>query len=167
MPGRNRILSLLGLKIQPPHNGYSPSSHISPSLRSPLIIRVHFSLFYGEILGLTWDKVDMNEGTVTLKAGETKNIEGRITYLDEELSKPFHDLRRAAVRNIILSEMPARVAMMISGHKTRAVFDRYNVVSGDDLEQAAAKPESYLQGMGYNLVKIQLLAGKIRNVSNV
>lgn len=51
--------------------------------------------------------------------------------------------------------------MMISGYKTKSVFERYNIVSDNDLRRAEQKQEGYLEAQnGYKTVTVALLREK-------
>jgi integrase len=56
----------------------------------------------------------------------------------------LHDLRRSAVRNLIRAGVPQSVAMVITGHKTANVFERYNITAKTDRQLAAEKLAAYL-----------------------
>jgi len=183
-----------------------------PSYLKPVIaFAYHSGWRKGEILGLTWDRVDLKERIVRLEPGETKNNEGRVFYLNDELmtefknlflsrrldcpyvfhrngkrildfrgawdeacikaglfkvvrekgeefkvpTRIFHDFRRTAIRNMIRAGIPERVAMAISGHKTRSVFDRYNIVSAQDLKLASEKIQLYHETTNQSVKDIQ------------
>lgn len=50
----------------------------------------------------------------------------------------FHDLRRSAARNFELMGIPRTEIMALMGHKTASIFERYRIVSSDDLRRAGA-----------------------------
>ena len=69
------------------------------------------------------------------KACAAANLPGR--YL--------HDCRRTAARNFVRAGVPERVAMVLLGHNTRSVFDRYNIVCEREFHEAGERLGIYLR----------------------
>jgi integrase len=57
----------------------------------------------------------------------------------------IHDLRRSAARNLIRAGVSRGVAMQITGHKTEAVFERYNITDAKDIREALVKVGDYVK----------------------
>jgi integrase len=182
------------------HEAYTQLLAALPEYLQPVVTMAYCTgMRRGEIVSLRWQNVDLLNRLVRLNAGETKNGDGRVIPLGDELleslksqlhlrnttvpecpfvffriiktkenpvarwlpigdfrkvwdsacaksgltGRLFHDLRRSAVRALIRSGVQERVAMMISGHKTRSVFDRYNIVSEQDLTDAVRKLQKF------------------------
>jgi integrase len=80
----------------------------------------------------------------------------------------FHDLRRTGVRNLVRAGVPERVAMSISGHRTRSVFERYNIVSPNDVTEAGRKLAAFheREKLGDILGTIDASVKQSRTLSN-
>ena len=140
-----------------------------------------------EILGLTWDEVDLKGRVIRLTPRRSKTKAGRVLPISPPLQQVLnrrrrlrpprdprvfhrdgvsvrawrtalrdacrkakiqhrllHDCRRTAARNLIRAGVPERIAMLLTGHKTRAVFDRYNIVNEQELLTAGERLAAYV-----------------------
>jgi integrase len=82
-------------------------------------------------------------------------VEGRI----------FHDYRRTAVRNLMRAGVQQSVAMAITGHRSDAIFRRYNITSTEDRLDALNRQKAYLDGRprdGGNVALIRPNSDKTR-----
>ena len=122
----------------------------------------------GKVFSSTNLRVEWQKACAACRLGKRTLIEpedddGYPWYKYKGLS--IHDLRRSAVRNLVNSGVPERVAMKISGHKTRDVFDRYHIVSTDDVTNAMRRVELNLP-VGAKQVQKSLTAGRRSRASH-
>jgi integrase len=66
-----------------------------------------------------------------------------------------HDMRRSAVRNLVRAKVPRSIAKKWTGHESDTVFERYNIIEGDDMQEAAELLEQYTQGTRAKVVSIK------------
>jgi len=77
------------------------------------------------------------ELTAALKRGERPGVLARIV----------HDFCRTAIRNMVRAGVAEVVAMQISGRRTRAIFDRYNIVNEKDMADPLERTDAYVSSL--------------------
>ena len=107
----------------------------------------HLFFWMAEDCGLSHGVVRVAPGT------PIQDFRGSSTHAIEEAHKLnpnvrtdllFHDLRRSGVRVMVQEAgIPESQAMLISGHKTRAMLERYNIVSLKNIQDAGAKLDAW------------------------
>ena len=106
-------------------------------------------------LRVEWQKACAACGLGKRTLMKPKDENGYPWYKYKGLS--IHDLRRSAVRNLVtVAGVPEKIAMKISGHKTRDVFDRYHIVSTTDVTAAMSKLELVASQIGVKTVQSAL-----------
>ena len=119
-------------------------------------------------VGRVFDGTNLRKEWVTACAacglGRKIEVEGK-KYDPRYEGLIVHDLRRSAVRNLVNAGVPETVAMKISGHKTRSVFDRYAIASEADLTMAMRRVEAG-RLPGESLVKVKVVAKPKRRLKH-
>lgn len=150
------------------------SQHIKPVV----LMAFYMGLRKSEILKLTWNEVDLENGFIRLGGVRTKNKEGRVIPIHPDVGRAllqlpsrkvnpwsgrvfldhrrmpfndckagfntavkkaglgdftFHDLRHCAVNNLRLANNDHLAIKKMIGHKTNSIFERYNLVSLDEV----------------------------------
>jgi integrase len=87
------------------------------------------AVFYATNLRKAWRKACVAVGLATFSEVEGKADPRYTGFI-------IHDLRRSANKNLMKAGVNEKVAMKVSGHKTRAVFGRYHIVDTESVVDA-------------------------------
>ena len=182
------------LRENPPRQGFfehpeylAVRAHLPAPWQDILDLAYYSGWRKQEILGLTWEEIDMAGGVIRLSPARSKTLVGRILPISQPIADALarrrarrdpdsplvfhrdgipvrrwrtawrtacqsagvptrflHDCRRTAARNLIRANVPERVAMLLTGHKSRAIFDRYNIINEQELLDAGDQLVEYL-----------------------
>jgi integrase len=167
----------------------------SPEYLKPILQCAYYTgMRRGEILALTWDKVELKAGFIRLKDTDIKTDTARSIPIGRELrevlshlpialdaqgqrvpyafthngprvksikrvfmkvrqetgttNSVFHDFRHTTTTYLRRVGVDALTVMKITGHKTMAVFKRYNTIDEDDLIAAQRRMDTYMDTIG-------------------
>ena len=182
------------LRENPPRQGFfehpeylAVRAHLPAPWQDILDVAYYSGWRKNEILGLTWEEIDMAGGVIRLSPARSKTLVGRMLPISQPIAEALarrrarrdpdnplvfhrdgiavrrwrtawrtacqaasvptrflHDCRRTAARNLIRANVPERVAMLLTGHKSRAIFDRYNIIHEQELLDAGDQLVAYL-----------------------
>jgi len=147
---RNEILSLRWDQVDLPRGTITLELGMTKNDEGRII---YLSPELREILSDLWDARAKHENKIPYVFPNRKGT-GQIVYMSKSWKKGLkgvglegkllHDFRRTAVRNMVRAGVPESVAMRVSGHKDRSVFERYNITNEKDLKDASKQLKAYI-----------------------
>jgi integrase len=94
-------------------------AHSAPHLQAVNLMAYQTGMRLGEILHLSWDRVDLKANVIRLQAKDTKTNEGRLVPLPQELTALLKDLYKVRYLN-------EDHVFLVKGHSVNAIKTAFN-----------------------------------------